>query len=1141
MDQISNTIEMQLPFPHGIEVELQVIKKDGTWIRGEDILEVFDKIVSSAKGLLDKKIRSSSVESVRNKYMHSAQTEEGERGSRIVVTYLDPSGKPKEFTLLGHDPNVTSLTWILEIATPPCTSIEELAWWIQTLIAISFESLPKESQAILISTGLNPTQEYLRNLSFGEHHHILSPEINEKTKIAVYNMIRNFIPHLIALSVNSPFENKKPTDEIIIDESGRIRAPKCKRSIRLFKNTTQMGPTNEFELIPYIIKSDKEAFARHVNRSYARMVDMYPYTDYGTVEIRISDTQLSIPRRIGLALILQALSLKAKRMTEKGLRVPDVGASALAANRASAVSAGLWGAFRAGEGTDDFLKTYNYQVEDNGKINLSKQNRYIGDAIISMFYLIRNELEELKIIENPFMQAILVSIFGSEFSQPRTTGADFQIDVYAKSDFNMVTLLKRLTEVTRECSTNWLYDPIEGTPQLPTWLCWWKGLEPEIVTDTERTFAGQNAEFSILIRNSTGRNLDNISVSYSIEDLERTAIDNNVLAIPLIEAGEIHVSRITFLTKKETTAYNVITEIGFAGRQINLASTINMYWVNATIKPRTTTQFADGKTPVLFSGEIETNYPRKSTVACIISILAPSLERVLASLTESMEIDAGETTFLDSANLPALIIPSDVAEGVERCVLQMKLINQEGIEIAETTSKPFYVGFVRRGPQIIIESDLKTSYLPGEFISGLVIVNDRTKSINKSALLQIEFVSDSGKTEKIDEVLYENFIDTEYAFQWRIPQINFESQADRFGVLRATIMNRGNILTSTDSDRFSIEYLITRVNIDSLRVPQHSHIGGRISGWLRIRRNTEQGDPAFLTMSLVFPDGEKHVVLRQAVKQSKNLSLSFGPLVIPAPKSSETPKTVTLISELSYTGMEMDRRSVVIDLLGDPAVDIANIDFIGLPSFVVPDQVLLVTARIESNYERTIDCVLSVELESINSNTVMIERKITLLSAKPKMIPVPFRVPLGAEMSTAHLTAKLQCGNQSCGHSQRFKVKAIETPFFKVNFSIRNESGEEIPGLVARVTPVEIIVNVTSVREGMERLMLTLRIVSKREIVKEYQVPLSIERKNSVSIKWLTPPIDVVTGYYLDAEISQDNRSLPGRAVEVIRKQFTVY
>ncbi|MGY5871193.1 MAG: hypothetical protein RTV72_03020 [Candidatus Thorarchaeota archaeon] len=1141
MSSTKDALEMELPFPHGIEVELQVIRKDGTWIRGENILDVFDKIVSSAKGLLDKRIRSSSVASVREKYGQSAQTEEGERGSRIVATYQDPSGNPKEYTLLGHDPNVTSLTWILEVATPPCTTLEELAWWVQTLIAISYESLPKDSQAILISTGLNPTQEYLRNLSFGEHHHILSPSINENTKIAVYNMIRNFIPHLIALSVNSPFENKAPSDEINIDDEGRVRAPRCKRSIRLFRNTTQMGPTNEFELIPHIHDTDKDAFAKHVNRSYARMVDMYPYTDYGTIELRVCDTQLSIPRRMGLALILQALALKAQRMTERGESVPDIGAKTLAANRASAVSAGLWGPFRPSDGTDEYHTIYNHQITDNGQIDNSRRNRFLGDAIVSMLYMIRNELEELNIIENPFMQALLVSIFGSEFSPPRTTGADFQLNVYAKSDFNMVVLLKQLAEVTRECSTNWLYDPIEGTPHLPTWLCWWKGLEPEIVTDTERAFAGQDVQFSILIRNSTGRNMENMSLSYSVEDSDRKVVDSNILAIPNIEAGEIHVSTVSFATRKDTSAYNVIAEVGFAGRIINLASTINMYWMKTSIKPGTTTQFADGKTPVLFTSEVETNYPMKSLVTCEVNLLAPGLEKIIASLTNTLEIEGGEISVIESSRFPPLLIPPDAAEGVERCVLQMKLLNEEGHEIAEGTSKPFYVGFVRRGPQVIIDSELKSSYTPGEYLSGSVAISDKSNAIGSSARLIIEYRADSGLTTEIENLSSDEFLENDVSYHWRIPQIEEGSQSDRVGKIKARVMMRGQEIAVSESDRFSIEHVTTLVNLDSLRVPKRAHIGGKISGWLRIRRNTEQGNPAFLTMSLVFPNGEEHIVLRQSVKQSKNLSLAFGPITIPAPKSAAVPKSITLSATLSYAGLEMDKRSAEIDLVGGPSADIAKIDFIGLPGFVLPDQLVQVTTQIESNMGKEAACDLTVELESIGGNITLLERALDIGVGKPKMIPVPLRIPLGAEMSTAHLKATLRCGSKSCSSSQRFKVKAIESPFFKINFSVKNEAGDEVPGLVARLSPVEIETKVESTREGMENLKLHLRIMSRRDVIKEFELPLSKDSESVLTVKWLTPPIDVVTGFIVDAVVSQNGRDLPRRAIDVTKKQFTVY
>ena len=75
----------------------------------------------------------------------------------------------------------------------------------------------------------------------------------------------------------------------------------------------------------------------------------------------------------------------------------------------------------------------------------------------------------------------------------------------------------------------------------------------------------------------------------------------------------------------------------------------------------------------------------------------------------------------------------------------------------------------------------------------------------------------------------------------------------------------------------------------------------------------------------------------------------------------------------------------------------------------------------------------------------------------------------------------------------------------------------------------------------MKNLKLHLRIMSRRDIVKEFELPIGKERENILRVKWLTPPIDVVTGYYVDAQISQDGQHLPKRALDVTRKQFTVY
>ena len=1143
-EETADTSEMQLPFPHGIEVELQVIMRDGNWFRGEEILEVFDRLVSSAKNLLDKRIRAAGVPSVRSKYRHSSQTEEGERGSRIVVNYEDPAGEAKEYTVIGHDPNVTSLTWILEVATPPCTTLEELAWWVQTLIAISYDALPKDMRVLLISTGLNPTQEYMRNLSFGEHHHILSPEVEESSRLAVYNMIRNFTPHLIAMSVNSPFESKKPTDEINIDSEGRTRAPRCKRSIRLLKNTTQMGPTNEFELIPYMKEPDKESFAKHVNRSFARMVDMYPFTDYGTIEVRVFDTQLSVPRRVGIALILQALALKAIRMSAKGLPIPDMGAKSIAANRASAVAAGLWGPFHSGEDmkSPEFMEIYNHPVNDDGTLDSTRRNRFMGDAVASMLYLIRDELEDMRAIDNQFMQPLMVSVFGSEFVEPRTTCADYQLDVYAKSEQNMVTLLGRLGSITRECCTNWLYDPLEGVPRLPTWLCWWKGLEPEIITDKDRIFAGQEAGFDISIRNRTDRDLDNLTVSYRIEDSERNITEQNIIPISRIESGEIHVARITFPTRRQIHAYNIIASIGVAGKEIHLRSTINTYWMTASLRPATTTQFADGRTPILFSGEIDTNYPMRTTVTCEIAVISPKKETVIANVHYPVVIEGGDLLFFESSDLPPLVVSAEASKGVKRCVLRIRLIDHDTSVIALSTSKPFYIGFVKRGPEIIIQANLKGTHSPGGMLRGNVVLKAGQHKVPKGSRLLVHYKTDTGDTHLMAEGDALEAVSRSLEFGWQIPPTSPGTLTQRTASIKASLVSNGMEIGSSESNGFIVAHVEVRTNIDSLKAPDRSQIGGKVAGWLRIRRNTEQGEPATLTMSLRFTDDEECIVLKQAVKQSRNLSLAYGPFTIPEPRMKKVPSSVTLVAKLDYANTQMDCKTAEISLVAKDKTRPAGLNFSGVPTYVSPDDQVHAAIHVTNSSAEAMKGMLSVGLESVVGTEDVFGREIDLDAEESRVFAIPVRIPLSAEMSTAHLKATLRLETMLLEKRHRFKVKAIEDPLFHVRFSIRDDRGEEIPGLVPHETDIVIGVYMKAVKRDWENLTVSLRVMSKRKVVKEFRlsVPKSDTEFKS-KVRWTTPHLETITGYYLDATIIHGEISLPARAVKCEEKTFAVY
>ncbi|MHA2423730.1 MAG: hypothetical protein ACXAEF_03025 [Candidatus Thorarchaeota archaeon] len=1140
--------EMPLPFTHGIEVELQVIRKDGSWIKGEEILEIFDRLVSNAMSLLDKRIKDANVLSVKKKYHHSTQTEEGERGSRVVVNYQSPDGEMKDFTLVGHDPNVTSLTWILEIATPPCTTLEELAWWVQTLIAVSYDSLPKDANVTLVATGLNPAQEYLKNLSFGEHHHILGPEVSSEVRIGVYNLIRNFIPHIIALTVNSPFENKRATDEVWVDEKGRTKAPKCKRSIRLDRNTTQLGPTNEFEMIPYLVEPDEDGFSRHVNRSPARMCDMYPFTRLNTVELRVSDTQLSVPRRIGVALLLQTLALKAKRIIESGKQIPDVGVVSLSANREAAVDAGLWGPFKpsTGDPNSEFIQAYNHQISDDGAPQEKKRNRFMADAVTSMLFLLRDELEELKVIDNPFMQPILVSLFGSEFVNPKTTGADFQLDVYAQSELNLVVLLRKLSEITRECCTNWLYDPLEGTPHLPTWLCWWKGIEPEIVTDKERIFAGQIAHFTISIRNALPRPVDDLTLTYTVEDSERHVIMRNLIPITKIESGEIHIEQVEFDTEKGIPAYNILASIGITGREVKLSSTIQTFWTKATIRPATTTIFADGATQIPFAGDIETSYPDSAYLEATVSVVAPGREKILAEVSQPLSVEPGGQIAFKNKDFPPLVVPDDFSEGVERCALKISLTDSEGEEMTAATSRPFYIGFVRKGPKVVLRSELKEVYTPGEVITGEVELNRQGHRIKKGSEVAIIFKADSGRRHPIATVPETRMRGHSASFEWKVPAIPTENTAERTGSLKAVLTSGSDIITTTLSRRFRLEQVGVKISIDSLSVPKNSEIGAKISGWLRIRRNTEIGEQANLSIVFVFPDGSEFPAFSQPMKQSRNLSVAFGPVSIPKPSGKSSPESVNVEARVLYAGTVVDSRSETIRLDGVEEPHFVRISFSGVPSYATPDETLHSTLHITNLSSDDLPCMLVTELETVKGTVTIWEKEVELKAKDTGIYALSVDIPLTVEMSTAYLTAKATTTRGATRSSKRLKIKAVEEAQFHFRFMIKDTAGVEVPGLIPRVSPVKLIVVGSATTAALDDVKILLRVMSRRKVIKLFEIKLMDMKKRSdgdyeAEVQWTTPTVDVVSGFYLEALVEQKGQILPDRAVNQTPKQFTVY
>jgi hypothetical protein len=296
-------------------------------------------------------------------------------------------------------------------------------------------------------------------------------------------------------------------------------------------------------------------------------------------------------------------------------------------------------------------------------------------------------------------------------------------------------------------------------------------------------------------------------------------------------------------------------------------------------------------------------------------------------------------------------------------------------------------------------------------------------------------------------------------------------------------------------------------------------------------------------MRLVFADGEEHTVLSQSVKPSRNLSVAYGPLTIPRPADMRGPKSVTLVAELQYGGALLDRKSAEIDLTETAKDERLTLSLAGIPRFAAPDELVNLAVGVNNNSREDTRCRLSLYLDSVTGTKQLLNQDLELGPEQERTLGVPLRVPLAAEMSTAELRAIAERGRQTYETRQVFKVKAIEQALFHIDFSVKNERGEEIRGLVPRHSPVDITVRLTCPRSGIEGIEVVLRIMSRREVVKEFRIPVITSGGVGFehAVKWNTPVVDLVTGYYTDASILADGKALPSRAVETAQRQFTVY
>ena len=433
-----------LPFTIGIEQELIIADDEGKYPPGEEMVFRMKEIVKDAINMLKEILYRGRddflpvPDYIKSKVLVEPWGKDDlEKGYVMEIRYKLPEGaiaSEVDIDSFGRDGNVTAITYILELVTPPCEYVEELAFWASTLFLLAKNTLPKDLH--IIASGINPAaREYTRGLTQADHFHIGTFR-SDTEKAMVYSMIRNFIPHLISLTVNSPILNNKPTDVVKIINQ-RITAPNCVRSLRLKYNATMLSPNEPKGFLPYLTTTDKsgeEMFLKGVEKAGledARMVDCFPFTDFGTIELRVSDAQISICRRIGVAMLLQAMCYKARKLLENGKWVPNAGSPTISFNRKGAYERGLISLFKPQNLTRDFLAKYDPAFAEQYLGPENDPVRYMTQAVQRMFLYLKPELIELNYLYSPFLKPLLMSVFGEvSYAAAPITEAEYQLSLY---------------------------------------------------------------------------------------------------------------------------------------------------------------------------------------------------------------------------------------------------------------------------------------------------------------------------------------------------------------------------------------------------------------------------------------------------------------------------------------------------------------------------------------------------------------------------------------------------------------------------------------------------------------------------------------------------------------------------------------
>ncbi|MHA1624062.1 MAG: hypothetical protein ACTSWH_02910, partial [Promethearchaeota archaeon] len=133
-----------LPFTHGIEMELIIADDNGDYPPGDEMVFRMKEIVKDAIKIMDQILYQGRADFlpvpdfIRQKVMARPWGRDDlEKGFAMDIRYQLPDGNSVDIDTFARDGNVTAVTYILELVTPPCAFVEELAYWCSTLFLLA--------------------------------------------------------------------------------------------------------------------------------------------------------------------------------------------------------------------------------------------------------------------------------------------------------------------------------------------------------------------------------------------------------------------------------------------------------------------------------------------------------------------------------------------------------------------------------------------------------------------------------------------------------------------------------------------------------------------------------------------------------------------------------------------------------------------------------------------------------------------------------------------------------------------------------------------------------------------------------------------------------------------------------------------